>query len=178
VAREGGGGVVSLKTCKSCMAVKYCDASCQHKHWATHKTECKLRAAELRDDALFKDPPPKEDCPICFLPLPMPTKLIFCVSLPPATISSVPINDFAIAHVELAGEETEIYYTCCGKTICRGCIYSICKSRNDKCPFCNSDQNSKTRDEQVKEIMKRAAASDPLSLCMLANYRLNGEQGL
>jgi hypothetical protein len=32
----------------------------------------------------------------------MPEKLICCVSLPPATISSVPIYDFAIAHEELA----------------------------------------------------------------------------
>ena len=37
----------------------------------------------LRDEALFKDPPVKEDCPICFLP--MPKNLICCVSLPPAT---------------------------------------------------------------------------------------------
>jgi hypothetical protein len=64
------GGDVNLKSCKSCMRVKYCDAACQKKHWATHKKPCKLRAAELRDEALFKDPPPKEDCPICFLPMP------------------------------------------------------------------------------------------------------------
>ena len=47
--------------------------------------------AMKQDEALFKDPPPKEECPICFLP--MPNKLICCVSLPPATITSVPIND-------------------------------------------------------------------------------------
>jgi hypothetical protein len=51
------------------------------------KKECKLRAAELHDEALFKDPPPKEDCPICFLP--MPVKLICSISLPNATFSSV-----------------------------------------------------------------------------------------
>jgi hypothetical protein len=81
------------------MYAKYCNAICQKKHWPTHKTECKIRAAELRDEALFKDPPAKEDCPICFLPMPM--KLISCVSLPPATISSVPIYDFGIANDEL-----------------------------------------------------------------------------
>ena len=79
---EGG---ASLKTCKSCMQVKYCNAECQKSHWATHKKQCKLRAAELRDEALFKDPPSKEDCPICFLP--MSKELLSCVSLPPATIS-------------------------------------------------------------------------------------------
>ena len=81
---------MALKACKSCMLVRYCNANCQRNHWPTHKTACKLRAAELRDEALFKDLPPKEDCPICFLPMPM--RLICCVSLPPATISSVPMH--------------------------------------------------------------------------------------
>jgi len=60
----------------------------------------KQRAAELHDEALFKDPPTNEDCPICFLP--MPKEIILCASLPPATISSVPIYDFACANKELA----------------------------------------------------------------------------
>jgi hypothetical protein len=49
------------KVCKSCMLVKYCNANCQRNHWPKHKKECKQRVAELRDEALFKDPPPKED---------------------------------------------------------------------------------------------------------------------
>jgi hypothetical protein len=69
---EGGG--VSLKACKSCMLVKYCNRKCQQNHWPKHKKPCKQRAAELHDEALFKD------YPICFLP--MPEKLINCVSLP------------------------------------------------------------------------------------------------
>jgi hypothetical protein len=52
------------------MLVKYRDATGQRKHWATHKIECKRRAAELHDEALFNDPPAKEDCQICFLPMP------------------------------------------------------------------------------------------------------------
>ena len=114
------GGAVTLKVCKACMSVKYCNAKCQKKHWPTHKKECKLRAAEIRDEALFKDPPPKADCPICFLP--MPTNLIICVSLPPATVFSVPIYDYAMANEGLKREPTEEYYPCCGKSICRGCI--------------------------------------------------------
>ena len=117
---EGG---VSLKICKPCMHAKYCNAACQKNHWPTHKKECKLRAAELRDEALFKDPPPKEDCPICFLP--MPLKLINCVSLPPATVSSVPIYDFAKANNGVEDKPMEEYYVCCGKYVCKGCVYSF-----------------------------------------------------
>ena len=62
--------------------------------------------AVLRDEALFKDPPAKEECPICFLP--MPVKLICCVSLSPTTISSVPI----IANDRLAVLGTQKHIIC------------------------------------------------------------------
>ena len=123
---EGG---VSLKACKSCMSVKYCNVNCQRNHWKKHKKECKQRAAEIYDEALFKDPPPKEECPICFLP--MPERLLSCMTLPPATISSVPIADFAEANEELADMSMETYASCCGKSICGGCIHSFGKTRNN-----------------------------------------------
>ena len=174
---EEEGGAVSLKMCKSCMLVKYCNATCQRNHWAKHKKECKIRAAELRDEALFKDPPAKDDCPICFLPMPM--GLICSVWLPDATISSVPINDFAIAHEGLTGKHMEYYYPCCGKSICEGCMYSFCESGNDeKCPFCNSDRGSKTDEEDVEDIMKRVAANDAASISLLAYYYYEGIGGL
>ena len=173
---EEGGVVNNLKTCKSCMSVKYCNVACQRNHWATHKKDCKQRAAELRDEALFKDPPAKEDCPICFLP--MNIQLICCVSLPPATITSVPINDFAILNVELADEPMEEYYPCCGKSVCKGCMYSFCESENDdKCPFCNSDRGSKTDEERVGEVMKRVEANDARAIYMLANSYQHGFNG-
>jgi tetratricopeptide (TPR) repeat protein len=160
---EGG---VSLKICKPCMGVKYCNAICQRKHWPTHKKDCKRRVAELRDEALFKDPPPKEDCPICFLP--MPNKLICCASLPPATLSSVPIYDFAVANEELANKQMETYCPCCGKSICRGCVHSFHMSENDKCPFCNYDHLKSSQEEKDEEIMKRVEANDPNAICVLA----------
>jgi len=175
-AECGEEGGVSLKTCKACMLVKYCNANCQRTHWPKHKKECKQRAAELRDEALFKDPPPKEDCPICFLP--MPLKLISCASLPPATISSVPIYDFAFANQELATEPMETYYPCCGKSVCEGCIYSFCQSGNDdKCPFCNSDRG-KTEEEQVEDNMKRVEANDAASINLLAGNYHRGIRGV
>jgi hypothetical protein len=142
-------GDVSLKVCKACMGVKYCNAACQKNHWPTHKKECKLRAAEIRDEALFKDPPAKEDCPICFLP--MPSRLSSCASLPPATISSVPIYDYAGANEELLQKGIKEYYACCGKYICKGCEYSFLRSGNMKCPFCNSDEIAKRLNSRMKK---------------------------
>ena len=175
-AECGNDGGASLKMCKSCMLVRYCNPTCQHKHWPTHKAACKLRAAELRDEALFKDPPPKEDCPICFLPMPM--KLLCCISLPPATLSSVPIIDFAKANEELVDELTETYYSCCGKSTCGGCLYSVSISGKAQCPFCNSDQDNKTDEGRVEEMMKRVEANDAGAMFALGTYYSQGLNGL
>ena len=60
-----------LKSCTACMMVKYCSRDCQIAHRPMHKKMCKKRAAELRDEKLFIQPPPREECPICMLPLPL-----------------------------------------------------------------------------------------------------------
>jgi len=60
-----------LKACTACKLVKYCNRDCQIAHRKQHKKECKKRVAELHDEALFREPPPLEECPICFLPLPL-----------------------------------------------------------------------------------------------------------
>ena len=170
------GGGVSLKACKSCWLVKYCNADCQRNHWPTHKKACKLRAAELHDEALFKDPPAKEDCPICFLPL--PTRLICCISLPPATIMSVPIYEFAVANEVLANKAMEEYFSCCGKSLCLGCLHSCRESGNiGTCPFCNSDRH-KTEEEQVEELMKRVEVNDAGAMYVLGSYYNHGQLGL
>jgi hypothetical protein len=160
------GGGISLKVCKSCMLVKYCNADCQRNHWPSHKIECKQRAAELRDEALFKDPPAKEDCSICFIP--MPINFISCISLPPATISSVPIFEYAVANEELANEPMEHYFSCCGKSICKGCVHSFCKSWNIRnCPYCNADRIGISFDDSIKEMMKRVESNDAFSIYVL-----------
>ena len=63
---RGGDG---LKRCNGCKLVKYCNATCQKAHRSQHKNDCKKRATELHDEALFREPPTTE-CPICFLPVP------------------------------------------------------------------------------------------------------------
>ena len=100
VTSTGGAGSISVcancgkegsdvnNTCNKCKMVKYCNAACKKKHRHKHKKECEehyrlaaekqkeeLRlaaehAAKLHDEKLFKQPPPNEDCPICFLPQP------------------------------------------------------------------------------------------------------------
>ena len=175
-ANCGVAGGLSLKTCKSCMHAKYCGAACQRNHWATHKKDCKLRAAELRDEALFKDPPAKEDCPICFLP--MPKIMICCASLPPATRLSVPICDLVFANEGLADEEMAQYYSCCGKFICKGCIHSFqCSGNLEHCPFCKA-VISKTDEEKVEGVMKRVKANDASAMCFLSNLYHGGLRGL
>jgi len=67
---KGEEGSDNLKTCNGCKMVKYCNAACQKAHRPHHKGECKKRAAELHNEALFKQPPPNEECPICMIPLP------------------------------------------------------------------------------------------------------------
>ena len=56
--------------CNKCKSVKYCNAACKKKHRHKHKKACERRVAELHEEALFKQPPKEEDCPICFLRLP------------------------------------------------------------------------------------------------------------
>ena len=70
---------------------------------------------------------------------------------------------------------TQKYYSCCGKNVCGGCVYSFYESGNGgKCPFCNSDRASKTEEEKIEEIMNRMEANDAASICMLANHYING----
>jgi TPR repeat protein len=104
----------------------------------------------------------------------MPVKMICCVSLQPATVSSVPIDDFANANQRLIDMAMDNYYTCCGKSICNGCIHSCRQSGNFKCPFCNSDRASKTLEDNVAELLKRVEANDAASIYLLGNCYHHG----
>ena len=59
-----------MNICNRCNSVKYCNAACKKKHRSKHKKKCDRRVAELHDEALFKQPPTLEDCPICMIRLP------------------------------------------------------------------------------------------------------------
>ena len=70
VCANCGKGGTDLKSCTACKMVKYCNRECQIAHRPQHKKKCRRHAAELHDIELFKQPPPLEDCLICFEKLP------------------------------------------------------------------------------------------------------------
>ena len=147
--------------CNKCKQVRYCNAVCKKVHKKKHKKQCEelirlaaekhnealKHAAELHDEKLFKQPPPKdEDCPICFLCMPY-------------------------LHT---GRR---YQACCGKVICSGCVYAPLydnqgnKVDNKKCPFCRTPW-PESNEEIVKRYKKRVELNDPIAINNLGcNYR-------
>eukprot|EP00985_Skeletonema_marinoi_P009725 scaffold4525_cov75-Skeletonema_marinoi.AAC.3 len=101
---------IKLKTCDACDLVRYCSDNCQQDHSQQHEATCKERAAELRDEILFRQPESTHvgDCPICCLPLPI--EIVCCKSK---------------------------LQTCCSKVICKGCFYANDKNNLKKCNVCD-----------------------------------------
>ena len=132
---------VKLKDCDGCDLVRYCSDACQELHLPEHAGNCRLRAAELRDEVLFKQPESTHfgDCPICCLPLPL--------GLTKATM-----------------------YSCCSNLICNGCdIANKIREKEmrleQSCPFCREPALLSTREECDKRRMKRVAVNIPIALC-------------
>ena len=114
------------------------------------KKACERRVEELHDEELFKEHPPREDCPICFLPLPLD-----------------------------AGQKA--FQTCCGKLICKGCIYAMRKEARgrrkiDLCAFCRVP--TPTDEEIVRRINKLIEADNAYALYVLASYYARGISGM
>ena len=68
----------NMNVCNKCKMAHYCNVACKKKHKSKHKKKCGRRLAELHDEQLFTEPPPREECPICFLPLPLLTQFKSC----------------------------------------------------------------------------------------------------
>eukprot|EP00984_Skeletonema_dohrnii_P016386 scaffold7271_cov72-Skeletonema_dohrnii-CCMP3373.AAC.1 len=142
---------IKLMDCDACDLVHYCSDECQQEHRPQHELRCKERAAELRDEILFRQPQSSfiGDCPICFLPLPLDPKK-----------SSM--------------------QSCCSKLVCKGCSYADyqrqLKERLGRvCPFCRHPTPT-TQEEANKNTMKRAAANDPVAIHKMAWKHLsNGD---
>ena len=126
---------IKLKECDGCDLVQYCGDECQNNHKSEHEEEYKKRAAELRDELLFKQPESSHwgDCPICSLPLP--------IDITKSTLM-----------------------TCCSKTVCNGCFEANQMREWEmglqlSCPFCRI-----TKEESGKQRIKRIEANDPVAM--------------
>ena len=143
-----GSDDIKLKYCTACHLVKYCSVKCQKDHRKQHKKECKKRAAELRDELLFKQPESTHlgDCPICCLPLPTePGK--FCLN------------------------------ACCSKLICNGCNFANQMREIEgriqfKCAFCRKAV-PKTHEKIIEHLLKRIEVNDPNAMCCMGTETRN-----
>eukprot|EP00984_Skeletonema_dohrnii_P005340 scaffold1874_cov89-Skeletonema_dohrnii-CCMP3373.AAC.17 len=131
---------IKLKNCTACDLVRYCSDACQKNHKSQHEEDCKKRAAELRDELLFKQPESMHDgdCPICCLPLPLDASKLFM-------------------------------HSCCSKLICGGCAYANMVREEEgklkfKCPFCRTPVPTKNDPDEIMR-MKRVEANDPEAMC-------------
>ena len=175
-----------LKACTACKLVKYCNRDCQIAHRPQHKKVCKKRAKEIAeeerllrqhakdaitdgskksndsvtiisDDELFKDPPPREECPICTITLPLKDD---------------------------SGQTS--FQPCCGKIICDGCIIAMAlKDRQlrkkdddtDLCAFCRT-RAAFSGSEIMKRLMKLMKNGNARAYNMLACLYADGVMGL
>jgi len=135
-----------LKKCTACKSVRYCSVECQKKHRPKHKRACKNRAAELRDEILFRQPESSHfgDCPICLLPLPIDPRK--------STMQS-----------------------CCCKMICNGCVHAYRirefeENLQHKCPFCRHPTPT-TQAEADMNRMNRIELNDPIALRQMGTQR-------
>jgi len=106
---------------------------------------------KISDEELFKQPPPDEDCPICFLRMPV---------------------------LNPTGSK---YKTCCGKVICSGCCYAPIYDNqgnqvDEKCPFCRVPKPVGKKDA-VERLKKRVEKDDPIAIYSLGMYYRDGMYG-
>ena len=133
---------VKLIDCADCKSVRYCSDNCREDHRPEHEAKCKERAAELRDEILFRQPESTHlgDCPICSLPMPIEDEKVGVASC-----------------------------SSCSKLICNGCSFADWarqqreNMRVIKCPFCRIPVST-TDEEFNKNLMKRAEQNDPAAL--------------
>jgi tetratricopeptide (TPR) repeat protein len=135
-----------LKTCNACKLVKYCGRECQIAHRSSHRKACKKRAAELYEEALFKQPPKEDDCPICF--------------------QLLPNRALGKTFMSCCGKTI-----CHG---CRH-THELQSSGHPSCPFCRLRVASSTK-ECIAMMEKRVDANDAEAILQLGKIYLNGDE--
>ena len=166
------GDTHTLKKCRACKCVWYCDKDCQNKHWKEHKKECRLIKKELdkrggkldlgteKDIGPLGKVPPREECSIC--------------------MQALPIDD-----------GLHSYTACCGKTICEACDYQH-RIQTEKvnikrvqrkqprmsraCAFCRTAV-PESDEETLAQLRKRVELKDPDAMCNMALHHGMGNLG-
>ena len=152
-ANCGKEGSDVTNTCNKCKEVMYCNASCKKKHRTKHKKRCERRVAELHDEKLFKQPPPKEDCPICFLRLPSLGAGSTYMSCCGKVICCACVHAFQFRAFKAKKKEKNI------------------------CPFCRSPPPTTAKDI-VQRNRKRMDVNDPVAISSLGAFYARGRYGL
>ena len=153
-----------LKFCTACKMVKYCNRDCQIAHRPQHKKACKKRAAELHDEALFKEPPPREDCPICFLPLPLnanQSSFKSCCGMRICYGCTVSMTKEEMRRSNKKKEEFD--------------IYAIIEEH--MCAFCRTTSTS-SMNEEITRIKKLMEKGNAWAFFELAGYYDSGSNGM
>ena len=72
-----------------------------------------------------------------------------------------------------------VYMSCCGKVICRGCIYAVQKrdAASGLCPFCRTPPLDSDA-EMIKRYEKRMNLNDYWAIRNIASFYSSGERGL
>lgn len=189
-----------LKRCSACRSVRYCGVDCQRSHRPEHRKKCKeisnaakvytaikeadrtvelkllaieIKENDLNDPDLFKSPP-KTDCAICMLPMP-------------------------IYHCKDCQ-----YFSCCGKLICIGCyleserrvfIKNVRRENSRRidpeyepfssppldslCPFCRETTAPESNQAYFERLERRIEeGNDKLAMFQLAVAHKIGSHGV
>ena len=133
---------IKLKKCDGCDLVRYCSDNCQQDHRPQHAGKCKERAAELREETLFRQPESSHlgDCPICSVPLPI--------------------------------EDPTFYSCCCKNVCigCSNAnqLHQLEENMPRTCPFCRHPLPIRPEyGDKYMSTLKRVATDNPVALCKL-----------
>jgi len=141
----------NMNICNKCKQVKYCNAVCKKKHRHKHKKECERSVAELHDIELFKQPPTKEDCPICF--------------------QRLPVLNTGYRYQTCCGK-----VICSGCIHAPVYDNQGNKVDNQKCPFCRTPHPT-SEEDAVERLKIRMKAGDANAISIIGGYYADGLYG-
>ena len=145
-----------LKSCTACKMVKYCNRDCQIAHRPQHKKACKKRAAELYDEVLFQDPRPRDECPICMLPLPLDARKSMFKACCGKLICDGCIVSMTIEEMRKGKKKEELGI----------------------CPFCRTCTLGCSINEEIEQIKKLMVKGNAYAFYTHAVYYAEGRYGV